>query len=124
VAYKVNPPGFAQAGYETISTSDDVVHSQVIQAGTFNFVRIYEAGHEVPFYQPELALAIARKDIATGQLDITAITRPRRVCFAREIKLFNSSHHLLDLNTIRLQENWKRRRAPPGFLVERGHCGG
>jgi carboxypeptidase C (cathepsin A) len=74
VANEIDAPGFSQAGYENISTPDKVVHGQVKQAATFSFVRVYEAGHEVPFYQPELALtlfsrAISRKDIATGQLD-------------------------------------------------------
>jgi carboxypeptidase C (cathepsin A) len=74
VAYEIDAPDFAQAGYENISTPDHVVHGQVKQAGLFSFVRVYEAGHEVPFYQPELALtmfsrAISRKDIATGRLD-------------------------------------------------------
>lgn len=41
------------------------------QASNFAFARVYESGHEVPFYQPLLALemferAISGKDIATG----------------------------------------------------------
>jgi carboxypeptidase C (cathepsin A) len=74
VAYEIDAPGFSDAGYTNISTPDNVVHGQVKQAGTFSFVRVYESGHEVPYYQPELALtmfsrAISRKDIATGTLD-------------------------------------------------------
>lgn len=50
---------------------DDIVHGQVKQSGNFAFVRIYESGHEVPFYQPLVALqmferAICGKDIADG----------------------------------------------------------
>ena len=71
VSNEVGQPGFATAGYVNISTSDSTVHGQVRQSGGFSFVRIYNAGHEVPFYQPLASLeiferAIAGKDIATG----------------------------------------------------------
>jgi hypothetical protein len=72
VAHEVNATGFECAGYANISTSDHIVHGQVKQAGKFAFSRIYESGHEVPFYQPLAALeiferAINGKDIATGE---------------------------------------------------------
>ena len=68
----INATAMEQAGFTNISTSDDVVHGQVKQSGFFSFVRIYEAGHEVPFYQPLAALemferALKRVDIATGK---------------------------------------------------------
>ncbi|KAI9744708.1 MAG: hypothetical protein M1818_001633 [Claussenomyces sp. TS43310] len=71
VAAEIDAPGYCSAGYVNISTSDDVVHGQVKQAGKFSFVRIYESGHEVPFYQPIAALSIFERaikglDIATG----------------------------------------------------------
>ncbi|PYI36265.1 serine carboxypeptidase [Aspergillus indologenus CBS 114.80] len=74
VAAEVGAPGFAAAGYTNITTSDGVVHGQVRQAGRFAFVRVYESGHEVPFYQPLLALemferVISGKDVATGTVD-------------------------------------------------------
>jgi Serine carboxypeptidase len=70
----VEAPGFHCAGYTNLSTSDNVVHGQVNQAGNFSFVRIYESGHEVAFYQPLASLeiferAINRKDIATGKIN-------------------------------------------------------
>lgn len=73
VAHEIEAPGFECAGYVNLTTSDDVVHGQVKQAGKFSFVRIYESGHEVPFYQPVAALeiferAINGKDIATGKV--------------------------------------------------------
>lgn len=71
VSQEVRAPGFSSAGYTNISTSDMIVHGQVKQSANFAFARIYESGHEVPFYQPVVALemferAIEGKDIADG----------------------------------------------------------
>ena len=71
VAHEVGATGFESAGYTNISTSDKIVHGQVKQAGSFSFARIYESGHEVPFYQPLASLEIFDRvikglDIATG----------------------------------------------------------
>ena len=62
-------------GYVNISTSDSLVHGQAKQTGSFAFARIYDAGHEVPYYQPLTALAIFERaingyDIATGQTQV------------------------------------------------------
>jgi hypothetical protein len=68
----INAPGYCDAGFTNISTSDNVVHGQVKQSGLFSFVRIYESGHEVPFYQPLVSLemferALKQVDIASGK---------------------------------------------------------
>lgn len=73
VANEVKAPGFTKAGYTNMTTSDGIVHGQVKQAGKFSFSRIYNAGHEVPYYQPLASLefferAIGGKDIATGKI--------------------------------------------------------
>ena len=44
--------------------------------GNFSFTRIYESGHEVPYYQPIAALQLFNRtifgwDIATGQIKVT-----------------------------------------------------
>ncbi|KAF2116447.1 Alpha/Beta hydrolase protein [Lophiotrema nucula] len=72
VADEIAAPGYSKAGFVNMSTSDDIVHGQVKQSGLFSFVRIYESGHEVPFYQPLAALelferALAQVDLATGK---------------------------------------------------------
>lgn len=71
VSNEVNQPGFDAAGYVNVTTSDNIVHGQVRQKGEFSFVRIYDSGHEVPFYQPLVSLEIFERsikglDIATG----------------------------------------------------------
>jgi hypothetical protein len=68
----INATGYSEAGFTNISTSDGIVHGQVKQAGLFSFLRIYESGHEVPFYQPLAALeiferALKQVDVATGR---------------------------------------------------------
>lgn len=73
VASMVDAPGYSNAGFVNITTDDDVVHGQVRQAGKFAFVRIYESGHEVPFYQPVVALSMFERvingyDVATGKV--------------------------------------------------------
>ncbi|KAF2152263.1 alpha/beta-hydrolase [Myriangium duriaei CBS 260.36] len=72
VADEINAPGYCDAGFVNVTTCDGIVHGQVKQSGTFSFVRVYDSGHLVPYYQPEIALAIFEralynKDIATGE---------------------------------------------------------
>jgi len=76
VAEEVNAPGFDTAGFTNMTTPDGIIHGQVKQAGKFSFVRIFESGHEVPFYQPLAALTLFERsisglDIATGKVNIT-----------------------------------------------------
>lgn len=69
---------FAAAGYQPL-TVDGVEYGEVRQYGNFSFARIFEAGHEVPFYQPVAALqlfnrAIGGFDVADGTLIVVANT--------------------------------------------------
>ncbi|KAI0971235.1 Alpha/Beta hydrolase protein [Xylaria arbuscula] len=77
ISNAVNAPGFAGAGYVDVQTSDGIVHGQTRQSGKFSFTRIYESGHEVPFYQPLASLeyfsrAIKGFDIETGKHAVSA----------------------------------------------------
>ncbi|EMD59428.1 hypothetical protein GGP41_009286 [Bipolaris sorokiniana] len=67
---------FRAAGYEPM-TVDGTEYGEVRQYGNFSFARIYESGHEIPYYQPVAALAYFNRtinhfDIATGQKPVTA----------------------------------------------------
>ena len=66
---------FAAAGY-TPFIVDGTEYGEVRQYGNFSFLRIYEAGHEVPFYQPLASLEFFRRvldnvDIALGKTTLT-----------------------------------------------------
>jgi len=64
---------FHNAGYANISINSSYVGGQVRQHGNFSFSRVFQAGHEVPAYQPETAYQIFQRaifgnDIATGTI--------------------------------------------------------
>ncbi|OTA94003.1 hypothetical protein M434DRAFT_72052 [Hypoxylon sp. CO27-5] len=70
-----NTEDFHAAGYTDIVINDTYVGGQVRQYGNFSFSRVYEAGYEVPAYQPETAYklfhrALFNKDIATGTVNL------------------------------------------------------
>ncbi|KAJ6155619.1 hypothetical protein N7470_006185 [Penicillium chermesinum] len=65
---------FRAAGYAPVRTNSTYVGGQVRQHGNFSFTRVYQAGHEVPAYQPDTAYeifhrALFNRDIATGKVD-------------------------------------------------------
>ncbi|KAH9217656.1 putative lysosomal protective protein precursor [Leptodontidium sp. 2 PMI_412] len=65
---------FKKAGYAPILGSEGV-GGFVRQFGNFSFSRVFQAGHEVPWYQPEVSYnifmrAMFNKDIATGLLPV------------------------------------------------------
>ncbi|KAI4654832.1 uncharacterized protein J4E78_007009 [Alternaria triticimaculans] len=67
---------FRAAGYAPMMV-DGTEYGEVRQYGNFSFARVYEAGHEIPYYQPVAALAYFNRtlyhyDIATGEEKVTA----------------------------------------------------
>lgn len=70
-----NKAAFNAAGY-TPFLVDDVEYGEVREYGNFSFTRMYESGHEVPYYQPEASLeyfkrVLDHKVIADGCEDVT-----------------------------------------------------
>lgn len=68
---------YQAAGYANITVNDTYSGGLVRQYGNLSFSRVFQAGHEVPFYQPETAYqiftrALFNRDIATGQIDTAA----------------------------------------------------
>ncbi|OAL02709.1 alpha/beta-hydrolase [Phaeosphaeriaceae sp. SRC1lsM3a] len=71
-----NATSFAAAGYADLVVNNTYIGGQVRQYGNLSFTRVYEAGHEVPAYQPETAFKIFQRalfnmDIATGKVSTT-----------------------------------------------------
>jgi hypothetical protein len=65
--------GFPAAGYAEIVTNSTYVGGAVRQYGNLSFSRIYDAGHFVPYFQPETAFTVFTRivqgtDISTGDL--------------------------------------------------------
>lgn len=67
---------FNAAGYVPMMV-DGVEYGETREYGNFSFTRVYEAGHEVPYYQPIAALQLFNRtingfDTATGTEKIHA----------------------------------------------------
>ncbi|KXJ87883.1 Alpha/Beta hydrolase protein [Microdochium bolleyi] len=65
--------GFRAAGYAPLQTNDSFVGGMVRQYAGLSFARIFDAGHEAPYYQPDTAYAMfsrvmSGKDVATGRV--------------------------------------------------------
>ena len=65
--------GFPAAGYADIVVNSSYVGGAVRQWGNLSFSRVYDAGHFIPFFQPETAFTIFTRvilgtDISTGEV--------------------------------------------------------
>ncbi|KAH7303474.1 serine carboxypeptidase [Stachybotrys elegans] len=68
---------FNAAGYAPLKANCTYEGGQVRQYGNLTYIRVYQAGHAVPSYQPESAYrifnrALFNRDIATGKIDTVA----------------------------------------------------
>ncbi|EFQ32467.1 serine carboxypeptidase [Colletotrichum graminicola M1.001] len=85
---------FANAGYAPLVTPDGVT-GMTRQFGNYSFSRVYQAGHEVPAYQPVTAYevfmrATFNRDIATGLTPVTD-----------------------ELSTVGVRDTWHIKNVPP-----------
>ncbi|KAK0748995.1 Alpha/Beta hydrolase protein [Schizothecium vesticola] len=65
----------ARAGYVPLRTAEGKVRGMTRQVGGFSYSRVFQAGHEVPRYQPEVAYevfmrAMTGRDVATGRIEV------------------------------------------------------
>lgn len=58
---------FQKAGYEPFLV-DGVEYGETREYGNFSFTRVYEAGHEVPYYQPEASLQLFNRTLNGWEL--------------------------------------------------------
>ncbi|KAG8987279.1 hypothetical protein FRB93_004880 [Tulasnella sp. JGI-2019a] len=56
--------GFGKAPFQDITIGRSGVVATVVNVDNFSFARVFNAGHEVPFYQPVVALEFLRQAIA------------------------------------------------------------
>ncbi|KAK2023101.1 serine carboxypeptidase [Colletotrichum zoysiae] len=85
---------FANAGYAPLVTPDGVT-GMTRQLGNYSFSRVFQAGHEVPAYQPVAAYEIFmratfNRDVATGLVPVTD-----------------------ELSTVGVRDTWHIKNVPP-----------
>jgi carboxypeptidase C (cathepsin A) len=68
-----NAKEFQAAGYVPFVV-DGTEYGEVRQYGNFSFLRVYESGHEVPYYQPVAALEVFRRVL--GNLILSDGSKP------------------------------------------------
>jgi carboxypeptidase C (cathepsin A) len=83
---------FASAGYAPLVV-DGVEYGESRQYGNFSFTRVYEAGHDVPFYQPVATLEIFRRvlnDLAVsdGRVKVTETYKSNGTSYATHTESF------------------------------------
>lgn len=88
---------FHASGYQDIVVNDTLSGGKVRQYGNLSFSRVYRAGHEVPYYQPEASYklftrALFNRDVSTGKTDTAA----------------NDTYH-----TQRPLDTWDAKNVPP-----------
>lgn len=58
---------FRKAGYAPLMV-DGKEYGETREYGNFSFTRVYEAGHEVPYYQPEASLQLFNRSLNGWEL--------------------------------------------------------
>jgi carboxypeptidase C (cathepsin A) len=58
-----NAEAFKNAGYTRFEGDDGTYYGDTREAGNYAFTRIFDAGHAIPYYQPEATLALFNRTI-------------------------------------------------------------
>jgi hypothetical protein len=82
ISFTMNYPSsdaFRSAGYTNVMTNNSYTGGLVRQHRNVSFSRVFKSGHGVASYQPEIVYrifnrAILRRDIATGEVEISTET--------------------------------------------------
>jgi hypothetical protein len=75
---------FRAAGYDAMVV-DGTEYGEVRQYGNFSFARIYESGHEIPFYQRESTLSIPSHSLLTKFAAVAALAYFNRTLYHYDI---------------------------------------
>lgn len=96
-----NKDKFAAAGYVPFMV-DGVQYGETREYGNFSFTRIYESGHEVPFYQPIAALQLFNRTVSysTSSKRFQRLTESIDQSLGHAIRLQADYWHVWD--------DWKR----------------
>ena len=96
-----NKAEFAAAGYVPFMV-DGVQYGETREYGNFSFTRVYESGHEVPYYQPIAALQLFNRTviILTSSEKSDKLTEPSDQPLGHAIRLYADQWYLW--------HDWKR----------------
>jgi hypothetical protein len=72
LAAALEPPGFSTARYYPLRVNSTYIGGMTREYGALSFTRVFEAGHEVPAYQPEAAYRIFSRTIWGQPIAATA----------------------------------------------------
>jgi hypothetical protein len=107
---------FNEAGYTDFMV-DEEAYGQVRQAGNLTFLRVWNAGHEVPYYQPEASLEmfqrmIRHREMADGVRQVTDNTSTTGTFLAQPVCGQHSELCLEEKSEIETEKTSRQDKTP------------